>query len=423
MQDVQLKTMDIQDIEPGMFIHSIAVQSGNMEVKSRGRVKSALIVKRMQDIGIRSVVVDLAQSEISKPTPEPEPELVKDYIPAEELPLKTTAKPHENMEEQPIEESVAGKKRLENIHMELMRAQQLVIQCSATLKRYVYEAKTGEYTDLSAAEDIVAQIEQSLERNPNALLSLSCLREHTPYHIQHAIRAAVLMVHFAKALSMSEKESQQMGLLGYLYDIGMSKIPKEITLSDSDLSPAQRQEIKTHPQVGAEILKSLKLEQSLLMAVEQHHERLTGNGYPLGISGELIHKYSRMLSIVDTYDALTSDRPHRSAISPIRAMKHLIQADSGFDLKLAQVFIRSMGLYPVGTLVKLTNNRIGLVIAQQEGEKTLPVVRVFYSLNGKHYLPPKDISLSSNNSLIKIDQPVLLRQHDLQLAPLFSHAK
>jgi len=394
MNEKLLKKILVDELEAGMFIHAIAEQNGALEVKSRGRITSTSGIPKLKNQGIVSVVIDTSKTQELEHTSSIV-EAVKQVAP----------------ENKP--------KKLEDLDMELGRVDRLMLLCSKTHKRILIEAKKDELHDISAAKELVAEIQSSLERNPSALLCLSTIQNSNSYLSRHALRVSVLLCYFAQSMGIKKKDCEDLGLLGYLYDIGMTSLPNELLQKNTHFTEQERALVQQHPIKSAEILSGLGLSSSAMLAVEQHHERINGEGYPKQLSGEMINKYARILAIADAFDAMTTERSHKKAITPIRALKTLLDPKNGFDLKLANAFAKCIGLYPTGSLVLLSNQRIALVMQQNDKKPSVPKVKVFYSTTGNHYMEPKDINLDGNSNGLKIEKPVLASSYNIDIKQLF----
>ncbi|GBL06167.1 HD domain-containing phosphohydrolase [Glaciecola sp. KUL10] len=393
MSKETLQKLSIDELKKGMFIHQIAEQNGELEVKSKGKVSSSSIIEQLKSHGIISVIVDFSKSELVT----------------------------QGSKQGPQEKKKPKRKTLEDIDMELGRVDRLLLQCSKTHKRYVIESKKEDVTDLTAAKEIVSDIQQSLERNPNALLCITSIKNEKTYLYHHCLRVSVLLCHFAQSLGIKEKDCKDLALLGFLYDLSMGNVPSDVLNKEKKLSDEEWQLIQQQPLLTAKMLDGLGLSKSAMLAIEQHHERINGSGYPKQLSGEMINKYARLLAIVDAFDAMTTERPHQKAKSAAQALKIILNPDSGFDLKLANAFTKCIGVYPVGSLILLSNQRIGLVTQPNPKKPSMPKAKVFYSTTGNHYMEPKEINLDGNSNGIKILKPVLASEYNLDLKQVFSN--
>lgn len=392
MASTELETILVGDLQLGMIVHGIAKQAGKLVVKSKGMVRHLNLIDQLSSNGVVSVYV-----ERSSP------------ISSDSL-RKLNAKKHllQKAKQGRADQNVATE-----LSLELVQATKLIKQSYTIHKAYTQHIKNSTDIDVSATSELVSGIYSSLTRNPNALLMLATLMHSNDYLANHAIHVSILSCYLGQKLDMSEEQCKRLGTLGYLFDIGMTKLPPSLLIKPEALNINEQNILKTHVQHSLDILKPLKLDSEIMLAVEQHHERLDGSGYPNGFSGSKISKFSRILAIADAYDALTSKRPHQAAKTPASALKLLSTPANGYDPKLVLQFIRSMGVYPVGSLVMLSNKRIAMVTKGNAKHANKPTLKVFYSISGGHYLEPVIINLANYSSELKIVKPILASQYKL----------
>lgn len=401
MTATDLETILVSDLELGMIVHGIAEQAGKLVVKSKGTVRHLNLIEQLSSHGVISVYVQ-------RPAPISNASLEK--LNSKKQALQKAKQAKQELKERP---SV-----LNDLSIELEQASKLIKQSNAIQKRFAASIKTNANIDVSDAKDLVSGIYASLARNPNALLCLSMLMHSNDYLANHAVHVSILLCHFAQQMGMSEADCERLGLLGYVFDIGMVKVPSEILNKKDALTKQEQTVMQSHVLHSLDIVKPLKLDSEIMLAIEQHHERLDGSGYPRGYSGSKISKFSRMLAIADCYDALTTTRPFSQSRSPAAAMKILSNPDFGYDQKLVLQFIRHLGIYPVGSLVMLSNKRIAMVTQNNSKKPSEPRLKVFYSIAGGHYLSPTFINLAAHASALKIVKPVLASQYKLDMAQI-----
>ena len=186
---------------------------------------------------------------------------------------------------------------------------------------------------------------------------------------------------------------------------------KKVGYSQGSMTPAEFDIIKSHPQHAYDMLKhDDSLDPVILDIVLHHHERLDGSGYPNNLSDHEIDKLTRITTIVDVYDAITSDRCYHNAVTPAKALENLFSwAKGNFDTDLLQCFIKCVGIYPIGTVVKLSSGESGIVIATDEVRRLQPIVLLVLNAQGKPYQPRRLINMSSavwenTGRLLKIDK-------------------
>lgn len=175
------------------------------------------------------------------------------------------------------------------------------------------EVRMGKALDVTEAAPLVDEINSSIERNPNALLSLARLKNADEYTYLHSVAVCMLMLALAKQLNLNEKQTRQAGIAGLLHDVGKMMIPNTIINKPDKLTDEEFITVKKHPRLGWEILKSsYQVDEVALDVCLHHHERVDGKGYPEQISGDDLTLFARMGAVCDVYDAISSDRSYKS---------------------------------------------------------------------------------------------------------------
>jgi HD-GYP domain-containing protein (c-di-GMP phosphodiesterase class II) len=204
------------------------------------------------------------------------------------------------------------------------------------------------------------------------------------------------MVALSRKLDLSPDETRQAGLAGLLHDIGKMDIPPEILNKPGRLTDKEFDTVKHHPVAGHRLLLAGKGVDAIALDVcLHHHEKMDGSGYPDRQSGENISFFSRMGAVCDVYDAITSDRVYKAGWQPAEALRKMAEWQKGhFDEAIFQAFVKSVGIYPVGSLVKLESGRLGVVVDQSEKSLLYPKLRIFFSARRRAFLPVELLDLS-----------------------------
>ncbi len=280
---------------------------------------------------------------------------------------------------------------------ELGRASMIVSKSKEAVFSMFSEARMGKAVDVGNAQEMVEEIADSVMRNPGALIGLARLKTKDDYTYMHSVAVCALMVSLAKQLGLSDEETREAGLAGLLHDIGKMMISAEILNKPGKLTDDEFVAVKEHPVAGHKMLLEAKEVSAVALDVcLHHHEKVDGTGYPFGLKGDQISLLARMGAVCDVYDAITSNRPYKQGWCPAESIRKMAEWSKGhFDEKIFQAFVKSIGIYPVGTLVRLESGRLGVVVEQQVGKSLLaPKVRVFFSIKSMSYIAPELLDLA-----------------------------
>jgi putative nucleotidyltransferase with HDIG domain len=245
----------------------------------------------------------------------------------------------------------------------------------ARVKQYM-EAPPGSSPDVLAQEPCVKSIILSLKRDASAILALANLKGLDEYTYRHSVNVAVYAVAFARYLGLSDKEQQLVGLAGLFHDYGKALVPKEILNAPRTLSPEEFTVMRSHVLLGYEKLcKIPNIPVEILDGIAQHHEMHDGSGYPYGLSGSQIGLFGRILSLCDVYDALSSKRVYKDAILPNQALGVMYRmGGTAWAHGYVEHFIKMIGIFPIGTAVRLSNGQRGIVCHSDAAFPALPDV-------------------------------------------------
>jgi HD-GYP domain-containing protein (c-di-GMP phosphodiesterase class II) len=259
----------------------------------------------------------------------------------------------------------------------------------------------GGSLDVIRLKGSVSPIVESMGRNPDACLWLTRLKQHDEYSYQHSLSAAIWAVALGRQLGLGRLDLRSLAVGAMLMDVGKLRINSELLQADRALSDGELAEVRAHVENGVDLLQeSGMMNQDVLDMVAYHHERYDGSGYPEGLSHDDIPPMARIAAIVDTYDALTSNRSYAPAISPSEAIRMIYKArDKEFQAELVEAFIQAVGIYPAGTLVELSSGEVGVVVAEYRTRRLLPKVGVLLDANKNRLPSPRmvDLLLESGN--------------------------
>ena len=243
---------------------------------------------------------------------------------------------------------------------------------------YEFQVSSGKINDymINRLSKTVKNIIIELLNKDDLSYNIMDFKNYDSYTFQHCLNVAMLSISTGISLKLSEQDLLDLGLAGMLHDIGKMLIPIEILNKPSTLTKEEFEIIKTHPVNASKQLRNM-VPHEVLRAVEDHHERLDGTGYPHEKRDNNISLYARILSISDVYDSLISDRPYRKSIFPNEVVEYLMGcADKQFDYNILKHFLKIIFAYPVGTFVKLSNEELAVVIKNHSENILRPIVRI-----------------------------------------------
>jgi putative nucleotidyltransferase with HDIG domain len=305
-----------------------------------------------------------------------------------------------------------------SVAQERARATKIVRQSKHAVMSMFEEARMGNAVDVGGAKQLVEEISDSITRNPTALISLARLKTIHDYTYMHSVAVCAMMVSLAKQLGLEEAQVRSAGLAGLLHDLGKAVMPLEVLNKPGKLTPEEFAVIKSHPVEGHKLLlDGADVDAIVLDVCLHHHEKTDGSGYPDGLKGAGISLFAKMGAVCDVYDAITSNRPYKPGWDPAESLRKMAEWTSGhFDPQVFQAFVKCIGIYPVGSLVRLTSGRIGVVVEQASKSLTTPSVKVFFSTKSNLRILPQVIDLShpeNRERIISREDPAKWRFPDL----------
>lgn len=374
-----IKKITVSQLRPGMFIHDL--DCGWLDhpfLRNRFKVENEAQIRKITDHGVQHLYIDTDHG-----------------LDAADAPTSKEVRAGLEQEMIAVAQAESGKRPTATLAEELPRAAKIHSEANRIIRNILQDIRLGKQVEVEQLNPVVEQMTQSILRNKDALLNLSRIKQKDAYTFQHSVSSCALLISFCRALGLEADVTRLAGIGGLLHDVGKMKVPDEILNKPGRLTDDELGVMKSHVVHSREILEQTPGVARLSLEIAaQHHERFDGSGYPLGLKGDEISLYGQMSAIVDVYDAITSDRCYHKGMQPTDALSKLFEwSKFHFNESLVHAFARSIGIYPVGTLVRLESGQLGVVVEQREN-LLQPKVRVFYNIKRAHTIVPKDIDLS-----------------------------
>lgn len=382
-----IKIIPINELQLGMFIHDLH-SSWIHHPFWRG----SFLLTEQEDLdkllncGIKTVSVDLSQSRLQNKPGYPYQSTGTDHSEPTQL------KKHFHHNAPTTSHKIS-------LQEELKRARRTCGMAMQEVNSMFTQVRMGKAISSHGAKETVKQIRASVSRNPQALISLARLKTADTYTYMHSVAVSALMIALAKELKLDDQMVEYAGRAGLMHDIGKMKVPDHILNKPDRLTHDEFAVIRKHPELGAELLKSIdEIPAEVIEACLHHHEKVDGSGYPTQQRDHEISLLSRMAAICDVYDAITSDRPYKKGWGPAESLQRMASWKGHFDKAIFQAFVKTVGIYPIGSLVRLKSQHLAVVIEQNEGNLISPKIKVFFSLRSELPITPRVVDLSHPQS-------------------------
>jgi putative nucleotidyltransferase with HDIG domain len=374
-----IKKIKVEQLKPGVFVDDF--NCGWLHhpfLTDRTMLKTDKQIQKVVKYGIRELYIDTDKG-----------------LDIDDAPTQREADQEIQSEFDQLIAPAAGPNDSRDFKAELARAKQLIGEAKITTQKFMRNVRLGKRMEINHVESTVDKMTDSILRNKDALVSLLRIKEVDEYTYVHSISVSALCISFAQGLGLDSTKIKQIGIGGLVHDIGKMKAPLEILNKPGPLSEKEFEIMKRHVKDGVSTLQQYpNLDQDCTCVTSHHHERLDGTGYPDGLKGDEISEFGQIAAIVDIYDALSSERCYKHAMPPTEALKKLLEwSQSYLNRELVEKFIAHLGIYPIGTLVRLENSLLAVVV--DHGEKNLlhPVVRAVYDVKKALRHEPFDIVL------------------------------
>lgn len=277
---------------------------------------------------------------------------------------------------------------------ELARAAKVLTHAKQEVARLFNDARLGKAISMGDAEAVVEQVSGSVLRHPTTLISLARLRSADEYTFVHSVSVCALMTAVARQLNLTAGEVRAAGTAGLLHDVGKMLVPLKILNKPGKLTDEEFLIMKSHAKQGVALLQQWQASAESVDVCLHHHEKYDGSGYPDGLAGNEISLLSRIAAVCDVYDAISSARPYKQAWSPAESIRKMADWKGHFDPNVFQAFIKTLGIYPIGSLVRLNNDQLAVVVDQHPDNLLTPKIRIFFSARSRTPLPQRLLDLA-----------------------------
>ncbi|EAR29126.1 putative metal-dependent phosphohydrolase, HD region [Pseudoalteromonas tunicata D2] len=408
-----LKVITIAELKPGMYVTRILKQKSNIKIKT-GIVRSQSLIDTLALHGIKKLEIDLKQSETAQAQQQVKP-IVTPLIAPEPV-EKTDPQPEPTPKQKKPAVIASDETSLEEEFQQASAAYDAGLRKITTLQ---CDLMMGQSVNIAVLDEVGQTILESVFRNESAMAVLTRLRDKNTYAFRHSINTAILVTMFGKFLGYNKNRIIELTMGALFHDLGQSKVPQGILSKADKLTELERKAVQKHVAHSFSLAKQYpKITPLMIDVIINHHERLDGSGYPRGLKGDKLSTAAKIIAIVDVYDALTADRHFKSGIEPIAALRYLMSKPELFDSVLVQKFIRCVGVHPVGSIVKLTGEKLALVLEGNRAAPLKPKIQIFYNAKHQHYITRKKLCLVEHGQTIKIISGVQPQDHQINLSRL-----
>lgn len=389
-----IKRVRTENLQPGNFIHDFNCgwNGGNIFID-----QTLIADRKMIDIirswGIKEVYIDTERGrDIDNAPPAEEQSRVRQ--------IDAPKKPPQQPEKHPAPPSVP-------LSVEVKKAKKLRNDAVKIVRHTLQQVHEGKTPDVGLTYELARRMRASISRNRDALLLLTRIRKKDEYTLYHSISVSSLVLDMCNFKRLPEKRALDMAVGALFHDIGKTKVPHTILNKPAKLTEIEFHEMKKHVEYSVDLLQNAhNLPFECYDIALHHHEHYNGEGYPHGLKGENISMGAQLTAICDVFDAITSTRCYREGLGTVTGLKKIYElSNNHFNKDLTHEFIRCIGVYPIGSCVKLEDRKIGIVVGSTDNILK-PIVKVFYDGHHNEKISPFLVDLSkSENSITSYEAP------------------
>ena len=378
-----LRCITIDELLPGMYVNQVLDDTGKVKVRSKGVVRSEKVIEVLRAKGVERVEIDCTKG-----------------LAPEENTDTSNNQPTESAE--PVKQADKPKPEKQNgFTSDSLQAAEALYQKAVTIQqRFLSQLEAGKGADVTKLSALTQNILESVLDNKDALMCLSMIQRGKDFLLEHSINCSIYMAILTNELGYEQDEVEQASLAGLLMDTGMVNVPNELCVPEHLLNDTQRQTYQQHVSESLALLSQAEgISDTVIDIISQHQERIDGSGYPNKLTDELIHPLAKVAAVIDEFSRLGMAAPFGQSLPNNKVLKSLSQ-NSGLDQSLVNRLIGVLGIYPVGSLVKLSSGKLGIVSQKNPSNLLTPVVMTFYSINSGHYSEIKRLDLAKSSDEI-----------------------
>lgn len=366
-----LKEISTNELKVGMYVvdSGLSWTDRPFLYSVEGEIESLEQIQKVKDKDFRTVFIDTDRgSYYKRPSKVTLEQAVQDNLEHEREIIAKALKSKRPADEQ----------KGDSLGLELSRAEPVYADSLKFARQLVEDVRMGRQVEYEQTESLAESVVDSVMRNQDALLSMKQLKASDEYTFTHSINVTVLATVFGKYLGLDHGRLVELGKAGLLHDVGKIEVPDVILNKPDKLTDDEFRQIKNHPMRGYEMIKALgQASEDVLSGILEHHEKFAGHGYPRGLSGEEIGLFGRLIAVADVYDALTSRRVYKKGLTSNKALRIMYgMRGKDFYPLYVEKFIKCLGIYPVGTFVRLTSGDCAVVVGSNQKRPLCPKVRV-----------------------------------------------
>lgn len=387
-----IKRIPVNQLKPGMYVHDLNCDwMSHPFVRNQFLVKNDKEIRKIIEAGVKELYIDTSKGDD-----------------VQDAPSQTEVKQALEQDMRLIVSAPASPDIHLTVAQEITMARKIHKEAHGLVRQMMQDVRLGNQVQIERIEPLVEHMTQSILRNDGAMSALCMIKNKDDYTFLHSVSVCTLMISFTRSLGMDPELIKQAGIGGLLHDIGKTFTPDAVLNKPGSLTDEEFSVMRRHPEEGLAILKKTAGIGKIPLAIcIEHHERMDGSGYPNKLDAEQISLMGKLSAIVDVYDAITSMRCYHKGMPPTDALRKMLEwSKFHFDPKYVQAFMRCIGIYPVGSLVRLESNRLGVVLQQNTENLLMPRVKAIYDVTKVAYITPVEIDLAhSSDRIISHESP------------------